>query len=693
MNPMKRLALILVSMLPALASSAAAQTTVSLEDGFFSKNLYPIFQKANCRGCHAEDGVASATRLHFPPESATTEQIEAFGRSLAVLVNKAHPEESLLLKKPTYRIEHTGGKLIPPGSDEEKILLRWINYLATFLADSSEMAGKPGESREEPMAAAVVLRRLTHSQYNNTVRDLLGDQTRPANQFPEEDFVNGFKNQAAVQTIPPLLAEAYSAAAEQLAENAYEGGYFKGLGSCQAAPEEVSSPTGTSRSASAAPHYKTAAPRGGRLPLETHRDAACSAKFIRSFGLRAFRRPLTESEGRRYSALFSREAGRTGDPAHGAQIVVEAMLQSPNFLFRVERASGGSGKQYELASRLSYFLWDTMPDGELLRAAAAGRLATRSQVEREARRMLRDPRAHQALDQFVSEWLRFDRLLNTVRDRRRFPEFTSELAAAMTEETRRLVADLVWNDRNFMQAFTADYGFLNSDLARLYGFPAPAEEFALVKFPPGSDRAGIPGEATFLALTSKPAGTSPTGRGLFVREQFLCQKVPNPPPGTNMNLPVPSEMKPLTTRERLTLHRANENCARCHSLIDPIGFGLERFDAIGKRREKESIELGAHYNDHREKPKVVELDLDPSGVIRGIPDSQFSSPKELGRLLAATPTCQECVVKQLFRYAFGRPETPADRGTLESAEKAFRDSQFRFKELMIALIKSDPFSK
>jgi hypothetical protein len=424
--------------------------------------------------------------------------------------------------------------------------------------------------------------------------------------------------------------------------------------------------------------------------LSAHGEIGCRAAFIRSFGLKAFRRPLTASEYHRYAALFASEARRSEESSRGAEIVVEAMLQSPTFLFRVERGRSGPWKQYETASRLSYFLWDTMPDGELLQAAAAGRLKTRDQVERQARRMLRDPRARQALDEFVSEWLRFDRLFNTVRDHRHFPEFTPELAAAMAEETRRLLADLVWNDRNFMELLTADYGFLNSDLATLYGFPRPAEEFALVKFPPASDRAGILGEATFLSLTSKPTGTSPTARGLFVREQLLCQKVPNPPPGTNMNLPVPSEARPLTTRERLTMHRANETCARCHNLIDPRGGGFERVDAIGKRREKESVQFSSGY-EHKAPPKTVELDLDPTGIVRGLPDSQFSSPKELGRLLAAQPVCQECMVKQLFRYAFGRPETPADRSTLESAEQAFRGSQFRFKELIIALVGSDLF--
>ena len=653
-SEMAALICLTLSLLVAVPQVQAQKSSV-LEAGFFSKKLYPILEKANCRGCHVENGVAAATRLHFPSDSASAEEIETFGRSLGVLVDKGRPEGSLLMNKPTQRIEHTGGKLIVPGSDEEKILITWVNYLANSTGHAevtakTEMAGE--------IAPPVLMRRLTHSQYNNTVRDLLGDQTRPANHFPQEDFVNGFKNQAEVQTIPPLLAEAYSAAGEKLAHNAYRSGYLKKLVSC--------------RKASSA-------------------DSDCSAQFIRHFGLKAFRRPLTESESNQYSVLFTRELRRTGDDARAAQIVIEAMLQSPNFLFRVERGRNGAWKQYEIATRLSYFLWDTMPDDELFRSAAAGELATTDGIERAARRLLRDARAHEALDEFVSQWLRFDRLVNTYRDRRRYTEFSPELAIAMTEETKRLIASLVWGNRNFMEIFTADYSFLNSDLASLYGFSAPSEEFALVKFPPASDRAGILGQAAFLTLTSKPADTSPTARGLFVREQLLCQKVPNPPPGTNMNLTPPSESKPQTTRDRLSLHRANESCARCHNLIDSIGFGLEKFDAIGKRREKESIQFFPAHGDYDAKPKTVELDLDASGIVLGIPDSQFSSPKELGKLLAATSQCQSCIVKQLFRYALGRPETPADRSTLEQALETFRGSQFQFKELIISLVKSNPF--
>ena len=493
------------------------------------------------------------------------------------------------------------------------------------------------------------VRRLTHSQYNNTVRDLLADQTRPADAFPQEDYVNGFKNQIAAQDISPLQAEAYHAAALKLAKAAFQGGDD---------PRHL-------------------------LPCKPT-DPACAVKFIHQFGQRAFRRPLTAAEIQRYSALLSKESQRTGQFSDGAQLVIEAMLQSPKFLFRLE----GASRPYDVASRLSYFLWDSMPDDALLASAASGELTTPAGVEKAVRRMVSDPRAKPAVDEFTSEWLRFDLVLNTVKDRAAYPQFTPELAQAMTEETRRLISDTVWNDRNFMDIFQADYAFVNTDLAALYKLPAPSNEFDKVKFPAGSDRAGILGEAMFLAATSKPEETSPTVRGYSVREQFLCQIVPDPPPGVNSTLPPVTAEKRMTNRERLGVHLTSSTCAGCHTLMDTVGFGLEKFDAIGQRREKQVITFISDHPKKGERPTRVSLQLDSRGTVSGIPNSDFASPKELGKILAAAPQCQECVVRQLFRYAYGRKESGADRPIIQQGLEVFRASQFRFKELMMFLAKS-----
>jgi hypothetical protein len=616
--------------------------------GSFSQTLFPVMQQAGCPACHNANGVASATRLHFPDSGATSDRIEAFGYWLVELVDRAHPEQSLLLRKPTLRMPHTGGQRIKPGSPEETVLIAWIRKLAS-LSDSEVAKAENGAPGNDTVAKApaVTLRRLTHSQYNNTVRDLLGDQTAPARQFPPEDFVNGFTDQYDAQNVSPLLEEAYSAAAEKLAANAFRGGDTRGLIPCKPSP-------------------------------------ACRDQFIRSFGMRAFRRPLDSGELKRYHTLFGTER----DFLRSAQLVVEAMLQSPNFLFRMEDAANPKWKPYATASRLSYALWDTMPDAELMDAGARGDLSTPAGVEKTARRLLQDPRARQALDEFVAQWLRFDRVLTTSRDRRRYPKFSRETAIAMTEEARQFIADLVWNDRDFMDAFTADYGMVNADLASIYGMPAPAREYERVQFPADSGRAGLVGQALFLALSAKPEDTSLTGRGLFVREQFLCQHVPPPPATVNTNLPPSTEAHPQTNRERMLEHVNNPVCATCHNLIDPIGFGLEKFDAVGAKRDKYKLlfQSGYHGEGKRQPPKSVELPLDTKGWIAGIPDSQFSSPRELGEVLARTPQCQECVVKQYFRYLAGRMESPADAAVIRRAVDDFQNSRFRFREAIISLV-------
>ena len=649
------LALTVISILSASGLRAAGQTPAPIS---FTRTVYPIFEAAQCRGCHSEDGVASATRLHFPDPNASPEEIEAFGVTLAALVDRADPGKSLLINKPTNRERHTGGVRIQSGSFDEQALLEWVRHLAG-LPDAAVTA-----ARERLAAGAAAstpdqfLRRLTHSQYNNTVRDLVGDYSRPADRFPPEDFVNGFKNQLRTQGMPPLLAEAYSAAAEKLALNAFRAGDVNGLLPCKPA------------SAS---------------------DVKCRDQFVQGFGLRTFRRPLSEVEVRRYAALFSAQAAKTGQFLEGARVVVEAMLQSPKFLFHVEGRSGASFRDYEVASRLAYFLWDTMPDRRLLEAAASGELRTAEGLERVARSMLDQPLARQAVDEFFAQWLRFDRVLGSVKDRRRYPEFTPELAAMMVQETRMLLDNLVWNNGNFMEAFTAEYSFLNADLATLYGLPAPSGEFELVRFPADSRRSGLLGQASFLTSNAGPVETSPTARGIFIREQLLCQHVPNPPPGVNTQVPEPTEDRPLARRQRMQAHVENPTCASCHRLMDPIGFGLENYDAVGRWRDKEAIEFETSGPKGKATTRTIELPIDGKGEIAGLANSAFSEPRAIGRLLGESRACQECVVKQLFRYAFGRVETAADRETVRSAVAAFRESRFKFKELLVALVRAPQF--
>jgi len=195
-------------------------------------------------------------------------------------------------------------------------------------------------------------------------------------------------------------------------------------------------------------------------------------------------------------------------------------------------------------------------------------------------------------------------------------------------------------------------------------------------------------------LTSKPAETSPTARGLFVRNHFLGQEIPPPPPGVNAVLPTVTEDKPLTNRQRLEIHLNSESCAGCHRLIDPIGLGFEQYNAIGAFQPKMSLQFGSRADFQAgRRPTMIELDLDTTAFIQGVERSEFTSPKELGRLLADNPACQRCIVKQLFRYCLGREETAADQPAIEALVAKFRDSGYCFRELIVALVTSDLFLK
>ena len=482
-------------------------------------------------------------------------------------------------------------------------------------------------------APAIALRRLTHSQYNNTVRDLLGDRSLPANQFPPEDFVNGFKNQYAAENLSPLLEDAYSTAAEKLAARAFRG---------------------QSRTGRACRHLRAA---------RVHRDSA------RRSGVRSTTRK------RAATRLSSRTAGLSGARSSSS----EAMLQSPE----LPVPPGRHGQsQMEALRRCQPPLLRAV--GHHARCRPVRR--RRARRTRYAAGSRRSPgacsttrRRSRRSTSSSSQWLRFDRVLTATKDRRAFPNFTPETAIAMTQEARRFVSDLVWNDRNFMELFTAHYGYMNGDLARIYGVDRPPTISNASRFPPNSGRAGLLGQALFLTLTAKPDETSPTARGLFVREQFLCQHVADPPPGVNTNLPPVTEAKPMTNRDRMAMHTTNEDLRRLPHPDRPHRLRLRKVRRHRAAREKLKLTFGQTFGEAKRgerKVSTVELDLDTTGQVAGIPNSAFSSPKELGAVLAASPQCQECVVKQYFRYVSGRTETPADRPMIRSRTRRFPQVRF-----------------
>ena len=622
----------------------------------FATDVFPRLEAHNCRACHNASGVASGTRLHFPEPGAADSVIAQFGLGLERLVDRIEPSESLLLKKPTNRIPHTGGPLIAADSEDEAMLTGWVEHLASRPAPQSPISAQRSDRPAEP------IRRLTHNQYDNSVRDLLGDRTRPGRSFPSEDYVNGYTNQASSQAITPILAEAYGKAAEKLARNAFRYGDEQELIPCE--------------------------PRSAR-------DRDCAEAFVRKFGARAYRRPLEPEEVEAYADLVVEWGPANDDFLAGAALAVETMLQSPHFLFLAPQTSQGESRGYETAARLSYALLSTLPDEELFTAAAQGRLETESDFEREAKRLLRLPAARDTFDGFFSQWLRFDRLRNAVKDRNRFRDYSQGVAESMAEESLRLFRYLAWQNIDFRELFSANYTFVDDFLTVIYDMPDPEVPFGRTTYPEESSRGGILGHGAFLAQTGKPVNTSPTERGLFVREHFLCQTIPPPPPGVDASLPpLLLGSRPMTIRETMeSMHASEEACASCHRLVDPIGFGFEHFDTVGAYRMTEQVRVEPTPQQERQgmKAQTHDLAIDASGYIAGIEGSTFRTPREAGQILANSKICQQCVVKQLFRYLFGRHERKDDADLIDRAYNRFERSGFLFQELVLGLVATEEY--
>lgn len=487
-------------------------------------------------------------------------------------------------------------------------------------------------------------RRLTRHEYNRTVLDLLGDASAPADAFPPEEEVHGFDNNAGALTMSDLLAEAYLGAAESVAARAV---------------------TDLDRLLACAP--------------DTAADA-CALDFIDSFGARAYRRPLDAEERAILETVYASGLAQW-DHATGVRLVIETMLQSPQFLYRIEvgepPASGATWArptQFEMASRLSYLFWGSMPDGELFGAARAGNLATADQIEAQARRLLADPRAAEQIAHFHEQWLGVRDLAALDKDTESYPAFSTDLLPSMQEEVRRFTTHVMTEGGGTIEEIlTAPYTFVDPPLAAYYGLSAAeAPGFRRVDLDP-TRHAGVLTLGGLLAVNALPTETSPILRGKFVQERLLCNALPSPPDDIEIVPPDPDAT--LTTRERFEQHRADPLCAGCHDLMDPIGFGLEHFDGAGRWRDDEHG-----------------LPIDDSGELVGSDvDGPFVGPAELGRKLAGSAQVRTCVTTHWFEYAQGRLATEEDRCSIQQLDARLAESGGDQRELLIELVRSDAF--
>lgn len=605
--------LIAQSLIP--PASAAEEATSS-----FSQSVVP-FLRSYCVDCHGGDVPEGGVGLdNYQQSSRIQTDIEIWEKVLRMVTDRTMPPADMP----------------QPTEAELKAAIAGIEReLATY------------DCSAEPHPGRVTIRRLNRAEYNNTIRDLVGIDFHPADDFPSDDVGAGFDNIGDVLSMPPLLLEKYLAAAEEIAEKSFAEG---------------KSPLG---------------PITADTPEE---GMAAFTEKLRMFATRAFRRPVTEEELQRLRsiAMLAFEEGNTDSDCFTAPM--QAVLVSPHFLFRVEldpAADDADGirelNDYELASRLSYFLWSSMPDQELFDLAAEGKLHDPQVLHAQVDRMLDDPKSRALVDNFAGQWLQLRDLSHLNPDPVLFPNFDDELRVALRRETELLFESIIQEDRSVIDLLTAEETFMNERLARHYGISGvTGEQFQRVDLP--EHRRGILTQASILLLTSNPTRTSPVKRGKWILDNLLGE--PPPPPPANVPELEETSQALGSLRERLEEHRRNPNCAVCHHKMDALGFGLENFDAVGAWRDAD----GHH-------------EINPAGTLPG--GASFNGPTELVQILVDQYRDEfvRCLTKKMLTYALGRELTSADRCAVDRIEKQLAAESFRFRSLVNGIVTSDPFTK
>ncbi len=495
--------------------------------------------------------------------------------------------------------------------------------------------------------AAPVLPLLTTLQYERALVDLFGPNVP---RLPTEPDTNPYLFEsigAASTTLSELGTEQYEQAAEAATQYVFSDPLRRSilLGCEPAAPGD-----------------------------------ACFQSYLARFGRRAFRRPLTTDELARWTTIATNLA--QPDLWEGIRLATSGLLQSPHFIYRVELGAPHPENPerrvltgFEVASRLSFFLWNTLPDEELLSAAENGELDTTDGIEKHAARLLSDERAREAIARYFSQYLDLGRLEGVERNPANYPLFTSTTNHAMRHEVELIVDHIVQVGGDARSIFSTQKTFVNSDLAALYGVSAPgadATTFVPVSLPKDGPRAGILTLGAFLTMNAHETQTSPTARGKYVRERVLCQVVQPPPPDIDTNLEPESGQEALTVRQLLEEHRKNPACSGCHAFIDPPGFLYEHFDSIGAYRDK----------------LPGNLPVDSSGDLDGVP---LNNARDLADILTTDKRVGRCIVTQLYRHAQARLDTDGEKPAIDELDAAFAGAGYDFRALLLELVTHEAF--
>jgi len=595
------------ALLVALRSMSAADSApVALPENVtasFASNIQPLL-KDHCYKCHgAEKQKGDVNLEEYKTASAIANDPEIWNKVIDVVRSGEMPPA----KEPKL-----------PDASRDK------------LAGTVEEAITAALLARGPEPGPPIIRRLTHSEYRRSVRDLLAVDFDVAGAvgMPQDPIGKGYDNLADALKIPPALTEKHLAAADEVLAKLF------GIGAKPGAPP----PPG----ASIAQMFRTAA--------TSQASSQRARTLIGRFLPRAYRRPVTAEEVTRYGAIFDKAIAQRKTPTDAFRHMFKAVLLSPNFLFRIEedRAAAGSRKpyrvsDYELASRLSFFLWASIPDPELI-AAAQGKLSDPAVLDAQVRRMLADPKAKALSEEFATQWLRLKKLAEARPTTEFFPTFNDELKDAMRLEAMLFFDALRTENRPITSLLDADFTFVNEPLAEHYGLPGiKGAQMQRVVLKPEQHRGGLLGMGSVLAMTSHTFRTSPTQRGKYVLEVVLGTPPPPPPNNVGQIDDAAAKGEVKSFREQLAQHAMDANCAGCHARIDPLGFALDSYDAVGRWREST-----------KDQP------LDTAGVLPG--GEKFDGPAELKRVIEGKrERFVENVCEQMLTYALGRELKPYDR--------------------------------
>jgi Protein of unknown function (DUF1592)/Protein of unknown function (DUF1588)/Protein of unknown function (DUF1587)/Protein of unknown function (DUF1585)/Protein of unknown function (DUF1595) len=612
----------------------------------YSSDVAPILSR-HCANCHGE--VMSKGDFSLPlysNDAAAAADRKTWDRVGAVIHSRRMPPAD---RQP----------LTPA---ESAILNAWLDRVASPARDSGR----------------VTLRRLNRAEYDNTIHDLVGIAFRPAADFPSDDSGDGFDTLGDVLSVSPILIEKYLNAAETVIDAASANVELWARISHPPTADFIPFVLRGS------PPQRDMAVKGLRPeptdPVAESRAAEIDRTYaaLQAFADRAYRRPITHAETARLMR-FVDEAVNSGSGADsGLKLALKAVLVSPHFLFKIESdpaATTGTERRlndFELATRLSYFLWSSLPDEHLLRVAAAGTLHEPRVLVTQIRRMLQDAKSRALAENFAGQWLQTRSLAEATRDAARFPSFDAELVAAMRTESELFFDHIVREDSSVIELLSADYTFANERLARHYGITGvTGMDFRRVSLA-GTGRVGVLTQGGVLTVTSGPARTSPVKRGKWILENLLGANVPTPPPGVD-TLKETGAGRSATLREQLEKHRSRAECASCHSRIDPLGFGLQNFDAVGAWRDHDA-----------------DAAVDSSGTL---PDGRaFRGPAELVAAVAERPDeFARCLTRKLLTYGLGRSLGLSDHDAIERIVRHTANNGYRFSSLVIALVRSDVF--